>query len=135
MAPTQDPLSRKELRKFGLTTGGIIAVLFGVVFPWLLGRGVPIWPWILGGLLVAMGLVAPGTLRPAHRGWMLFGHVMSRITTPIILGVLFYGAVLPTGLVRRLLGRDSMARARDDSTESYRVASRKVPKQHLKRPF
>ena len=28
-------LDREGLRQFGLTTGGIVAVLFGVVLPWL----------------------------------------------------------------------------------------------------
>ena len=128
-------VSPKELRKFGLTTGAIVAVLFGLIFPWLLARGTPIWPWALGGVLIAWGLVAPATLRPVYRGWMAFGRVMSKITTPIILGILFYGAVLPTGFVRRLFGLDSMARAFDDSKPSYRVESRKAAKQNLKRPF
>lgn len=135
MAPIPDNLSPQELRKFGLTTGGIVAVLFGVVFPWLLERSSPRWPWILGGVLIAWGLVAPASLKPVHRGWMAFGHFMSRITTPIILGIVFYGAVLPTGVVRRLLGFDSMARALEKQSPTYRVESRKAPKQHLKRPF
>jgi hypothetical protein len=135
MAPTTSSLSRKELRNFGLTTGAIVAVLFGLLFPWLLSRDMPIWPWVLGGVLIAWGLAAPASLQLVYRGWMLFGLVMSRITTPIILGVVFYGAVLPTGLVRRLFGLDSMARRFEASQPSYRVASRKPAKQHLKRPF
>jgi hypothetical protein len=130
----KDP-TPKELRSFGLTTGGIVALLFGLFFPWLLERQTPWWPWILAAILVLWALVAPGTLRHVHRGWMAFGHIMSRITTPIILGILFYGAVLPTGAIRRLLGYDSMARRFDGSTRSYRVLSRQISKQDLKRPF
>jgi hypothetical protein len=135
MAMTTHNVSTKELRKFGLTTGAIVLVLFGVLFPWLLGRGTPTWPWVLGGVLIAWGIVAPATLRLVYRGWMAFGHIMSKITTPIILSVVFYGAVLPTGFVRRLLGLDSMARAFDDAKPSYRIESRKTDKQNLKRPF
>jgi hypothetical protein len=127
--------TRKDLRSFGLTTGAIVAVLFGMLFPWLLERRTPWWPWILAAILVLWALAAPATLRLVYRGWMAFGLVMSRITTPIILGVLFFGAVLPTGALRRLLGYDSMARKFDKRLDSYRVASRQISKQSLKRPF
>ena len=44
-------LDRKGLRDFGLSTGGIVAALFGIFFPWLLERPWPLWPWIVLGLL------------------------------------------------------------------------------------
>ena len=135
MESIQEDLTVKDLRNFGLTTGAILAGLFGAFFPLLLGRGIPIWPWALGGLLIFWGLIAPATLKPIRRGWLGFGNIMSKFTTPIILGLVFYIAVLPTGLIRRLLGRDSMARKLDDSAQTYRVESRKTSTQHLKRPF
>lgn len=42
-------LDRKGLRQFGLVTGGIVAGLFGLLFPWLLERALPLWP-SLGGV-------------------------------------------------------------------------------------
>lgn len=135
MTQTQKNLSRKELRNFGLTTGGIVAALFGILFPWLLERPTPLWPWILGGILVLWGLAAPASLQPVYKGWMRFGLIMSRITTPIILAILFYLTVLPTGLIRRLMGYDSMSRAFDKNASSYRITSHRAPKQNLRRPF
>lgn len=135
MSEIPENLSAKELRSFGLTTGGIIFGLFGIFFPWLLGRPTPWWPWILGAILVVWALAAPATLKPVHYGWMRFGLIMSRITTPIILAVVFYVAVLPTGVIRRALGYDSMSRIFDETLSSYRVKSRDIPKQSLRRPF
>ena len=128
-------LSPRELRKFGITTGLIIAVLFGIGFPWILDRPSPWWPWILSGILIVWGLAAPASLGPVYRGWMRFGLIMSKITTPILLGILFYIVVLPTGLIRRMMGLDSMARRFDETKDTYRIASRKDSGQHLKRPF
>ena len=128
-------VGRKELRSFGVTTGVIVAVLFGLFFPWLLERGIPLWPWILCGVLVIWGLAAPITLRPVYRGWMRFGLFMSRITTPIILGIVFFLVVTPMAFLRSMLGKDSMARKLDDSTDSYRVPSQKPSKENLTRPF
>ena len=52
-------LDRKGLRNFGLTTGIIIALLFGLFFPWLLDRTRPLWPWVLCGTLAVWALLAP----------------------------------------------------------------------------
>jgi len=128
-------LDRKGLRSFGITTGVIVAVLFGLFFPWLLSRSLPVWPWILCGTLSVWGLVAPISLRPVYRIWMRFGLLMSRITTPIILGFVFYVVITPIALIRGVLGKDSMARDIDHEAASYRVASRKTPIKNLERPF
>jgi hypothetical protein len=128
-------LDRKGLRQFALTIGGVVAVLFGVVLPWLFARGFPLWPWIFGAVFAAWGLAAPMTLQPVYRGWMKFGLLLSKVTTPIILGAVFFIAVLPTGLIRRTFGRDPMARKFDSSAQSYRVPSTAYPKENLEKPY
>jgi hypothetical protein len=127
-------LDRKGLREFGLTTGAIIAVLFGLFFPWLIEQPIPRWPWIIAGVLAAWGLLAPLTLQPVYRGWMKFGILLSRITTPIIMGIVFFLVVTPMGIVRRLSNSDSLAR-HFDKTASYRVPSPKPPAKNLEKPF
>lgn len=128
-------LDRKGLREFGLTTGGIVAVLFGLFFPWLLERPTPPWPWILCAVLVALGLAVPTALGPVYRVWMRFGHLMSKVTTPIIMGAVFYIAVTPLGLVMRLAGKDGMLRKFDKAANTYRVPSKAAPANRLEKPF
>lgn len=130
-----DPIDRKGLREFGLITGGILAVLFGVALPWLFDHGWPLWPWLLGGLLAGWALVWPAGLRPVYRGWMKFGAVLGWINSRIILGLMFYLLVLPAGLIMRLFGKDPMRRRFDRSAETYRVASKEPPPHHMRRPF
>lgn len=125
---------RKGLREFGLVTGGIVAVLFGLFFPWLLGRPTPAWPWVIAGVLGAWGLVAPQSLGAVYRGWMKFGLLMSKVTTPVIMGIVFFLVITPIGFVRRLSGKDSLVR-RFDNSASYRVPSAKPPAKNLERPF
>ncbi len=128
-------LDRKGLREFGLVTGGIVAVLFGLFFPWLLESQFPAWPWVIAGVLSVWGLVEPMSLQPIYRLWMKFGLLLSRITTPIILGIVFYLLIFPMGFVMRTFSRDPMTRQFDDAAKTYRVISHKVPKENMERPF
>lgn len=128
-------LDRKGLRNFGITTGIIVAVLFGLFFPWILESRIPTWPWVVCAILAAWGLIAPESLRPVYNGWMKFGLLLSRITTPLILGIVFFLVIMPLGVVMRLFGRDPMARKFDDSAKTYRVPSEKAGKDQMERPF
>ena len=97
-------LTPREGRKFGLTVGIAFGVLAGVS-RW---RGHDIAPAVLGGLgglLLLGGLLAPGKLGPIHRGWMGFAHALSKITTPIFMGLVYFVVLTPTGLVMRLFGK------------------------------
>jgi len=128
-------LDNAGLRKFAITTGGVITLLFGLAFPWLFDRGFPIWPWIVFAVLTVWGITAPATLRPVYTGWMRFALILSKITTPIILGIVFVIVFLPVSLIFRILGKDPMHRKTDDSIDSYKVQSTKPKEGNLERPF
>lgn len=129
------PQTPQQLRKFGISTGAIIAILFGLFFPWVFERALPWWPWAVFGVLSAWAIVAPATLDPVYRGWMKLGVLISRVTTPIILGVVFFLVIMPLGLIRRMFGRDNLARRFDDSAASYRVESDVTDCERLEHPY
>lgn len=128
-------LDAAGLRHFAFVTGGIVAVLFGLGFPWLLGMGIPVWPWVLAGVLVVWGVVAPGRLGPVYRGWMRFGVFMHQIVSPLVLAFVFFVVITPFGIVMRLCGKDPMSRKLDRAAPSYRVPSRKPSSTSMERPF
>src|SRR5439155_9943731 len=81
------PLSAVELRRFGLTVGGLF-LAFGVVSR-LRGHDVaPFVLWSLGVLLVAPALMAPRALAPIQRAWMPAGALLGEVTSRTILTVL-----------------------------------------------
>lgn len=127
-------LDKSGLRRFGITTGGIIAVLFGLLFPWLFDHSWPLWPWIVFLVLAAWGLLAPLTLKPVYRGWMRVGMFLGRITTPAILTIIFAFVIVPAALIMRLAGKDPMRRE-FDSSESYRVQSATPLHKNLENPY
>jgi hypothetical protein len=61
--------------------------------------------------------------------------MLSKITTPIIMGIVFYVMFAPLGLLMRLFGKDAMARKLDKSAETYRVPSDRPPAKNLEKPF
>lgn len=128
------PLTPQQLRSFGLTTATIVAVLFGLLLPWLLSHAWPVWPWLLAGTLAGLGLTYPRALTPVYRVWMKFGHVMGFINTRILLGLVFYFMITPLGAFMRLFGWDPMQR-RLGQGASYRVPSRDRHQRHFERPF
>ena len=128
-------LDRKGLREFGLTTGAVVVAIFGLFFPWLLELDWPVWPWVIAAPLWLLALVYPLWLRHIYRAWMRFGLLASRIMTPLVLGIVFFGMILPIALVWRLTGNDPMRRTLDPNQKSYRVQSIKSPKEKLEKPF
>ena len=128
-------LDSKGLREFGLVFGSIISLLFGLILPWLFDLSYPLWPWILAATLVLWALVAPATMRGLYRIWMRFGLLLNKITTPIIMGLVFFIAITPTAFIMKVIRRDPMNRKLDENIISYRVSSRNHDKSHIEKPF
>lgn len=107
-------------RAFGLTVGPILAVVS--LRPLLEGHA-PWWPLTaVGGLLALLALAAPTLLSPLNRAWMALGKVLGRLIGPVVLGIIFYLVVTPTGWFLRLTGKDAMRRRLDRAAGSYWIA-------------
>ena len=127
-------LDKRGLRSFGLTTGSIVAVLFGIVFPYLFGASWPTWPWIVLAVLGIWALVAPKSLNHVYLAWMHLGQLIGKVTTPVVLTLVFFITIFPGALLMRLFRNDPMRREYDDS-ESYRVDSKQPSVKNLERPY
>jgi hypothetical protein len=97
------PYTAAAGRKFGFTVGAAFIVLAGIG-RW---RGHPTTFAVLGGLgllLVAGGLVVPTALGPVERAWMGMARVISRVTTPLFMGIVYFILITPIALLRRAFG-------------------------------
>lgn len=124
--------SRAELRKFGLTVGIAFAVLAGIT-AWRGHGTVSAVLGSIGALLIAGGIVAPGALGPVERGWMSLAHAISKVTTPIFLGIVYFLVLTPVGLVRRSVGRHPLRHPAAD--DGFWKDRRDAPRSDLKRQF
>ena len=96
-------LSRSEGRRFGIVVGTAF-VLIAAISLW---RGHQIPPLVLGGLGAALwlgGLLVPSHMGPVHNAWMAFAQALSKVTTPIFMGIVYLIVLTPVGLVMRLFG-------------------------------
>jgi hypothetical protein len=108
-------LTPAEGRKFGLLVGGAFVVL-GLVF-WWRTRTIPAWIALgLGTTLLVAGLLIPGRLGPVYRWWMRLAQVISKVTTPIFMGLVFFLILTPAGLLARLFGHRPLSRDRASGT-------------------
>jgi saxitoxin biosynthesis operon SxtJ-like protein len=107
-------LTPREGRRFGLTVGGAFLVLAGVSW-W---RGHLVASAVLGsigGALMVAGLVLPTHLGPVERGWMALAHAISRVTTPIVMAVMYFVVLTPAGLLRRTFAQNPLTHAETTS--------------------
>lgn len=101
------PYTAAAGRKFGLTVGLAFLVLSAIA-RW---RGHPTTLIVLGSLgavLVVAGLIVPTLLGPVERAWMGMAKVISKITTPIFLGVVYFVVLTPIALLRRGFGGSAL---------------------------
>ena len=100
-------LTAAQGRRFGLTVGGAFLV-FAAIAWW---RGSATALNVFGGLgavLSVAGLVIPTHLGPVERAWMKLAHLISKVTTPIVMGGMYLLVLTPVGLLRRTLGGNPM---------------------------
>ena len=120
---THEVFSREEKivagsdRSFGLAMATALAIVT-LLNAWHVGR---LWPWTggLAGLFLTAAWLRPAILNPLNRIWLKFGLLLHRIVNPVVMALLFFGTVLPTGLIARAMGKDLLRLKRQPDAESY----------------
>ncbi|HEX3593787.1 MAG TPA: SxtJ family membrane protein [Polyangiaceae bacterium] len=109
--------SRAELLKFGV----VLLVGASLSAGWMWERGhsrAAAWLVSFGGIMLVIA-VLPVIGRWAYIGWMTLGVALGRVTSPVVLLVVYALLVVPVSLAFRLMGRDILRRRRDEHASSY----------------
>ena len=116
---------------------------FGVVFflvfliislyPLLNSENLRLWSLIVSLVFLILGVLNSNLLSPLNKIWFKFGVLLGRIVSPIILGIIFFLVVTPTGLVMRLLGKDVL-NLKFSNYKSYWI-EKTGPKSKMKNQF
>lgn len=106
-----------ENRTFGLIFS-VIFLLF-TLLPLIKGNSINQWTAAISVIFAALALLLPKLLTPLNKLFQMFGQVMHKITNPLIMGLVFFLTVMPTGLILKILGKDPMRRNLDPDATTY----------------
>ena len=124
-------LSPTEGRRFAFTLAAAFAAL--AAHRWWRERRTA--AAVLGAVAAAFalaGVLLPGRLGSVYRAWMGFAHAISRVTTPIFMGVVYFLVITSIGAVRRTIGGNPL---RTHQAGSGWVDRQKAPRGDLTRQF
>jgi hypothetical protein len=131
---TNTEVPQQHLRSFGLLMGGVFTLIG--LWPLVIRQeGIRLWAIVLASLFALGALLQPGWLRPLYTGWMKVGHILGFVNTRIILSLGFFLVFTPIGLIRRMLGKDSLNRRFESQRSTYRDQRQARLGEHMKKQY
>ena len=104
-------------RNFGIVFF-IVFLIIGL-WPLLADNEIRYWFIFVSLIFLFLGLINSKLLNPLNRIWFNFGIILGKIISPIIMGIIFYLVVTPTGLIMRFLRKDILRLKFDKKSRSY----------------
>ena len=95
-----------------LPTNRNFGIVFSIVFllialwPLLKQNDVRIWSLIISIIFLILGLLNSNILLPLNKLWFKFGILLGSIVAPIVMGIVYFLVVTPTGLIMRMFRKD-----------------------------
>ena len=118
-------------RSFGVVF--FVVFLLIALYPIINNGEIRIWSLIISIIFLILGLLNSKLLNPLNILWFKFGIVLGKIISPLIMGIIFFLVVTPTGLIMRLLKKDIL-NLRYNRNSSYWI-EKKGPKSKMKNQF
>jgi len=109
--------SKKDLRKFGLTVGGVLLLIAAFLF--YFEKSSAVYFALIGGLLFVSGLIIPKILKPFNKIWMGLAIILGFFMSRIIITVLFYIVITPISIIARLVSKKFIILKYDKSAKTY----------------
>ena len=115
--------------------GIVFFVVFLIIatYPLIDGDKLRLWSLIISIIFLLLGLANSKILNPFNKLWFKFGIFLSRIISPLVMGVIFFLVVTPIGLVMRLINKDIL-NLKFNNNSSYWI-KKTEPKSKMKNQF
>ena len=126
-----DDIKISSNRSFGIVF--FIVFLLIALYPLLKGNDLRIWSLVISFIFLVLGLINSKILTPLNRLWFKFGLLLGRFISPLIMGIIFFIVVTPTGIIMRLFKKD-LLNLKYNKKESYWI-NKSGPKSKMKNQF
>ena len=103
-------------RNFGIVFFFVFLIISA--YPLLNDDEIRYWSLFISLIFLLLGLINSRLLTPLNKAWVRFGIMMGRIINPIIMSLIFFLVVTPTGYLIRLIGKDVLHLKKNDD-KSY----------------
>lgn len=129
---------KKEQNK--LPSNRSFGILFFLVFliigiyPLLKDGDLRIWSLIISTIFLILGLLNSSILYPLNKIWMKFGYLLGAIIAPIVMALIFFGVVTPTGIFMKIIGKDLLNLKKKKNKKTYWIKKEKL-KSSMKNQF
>ena len=99
-----DDIKISSNRNFGIVF--FIVFLIIALYPLIFNENIRLWSLIISLVFLILGLINSKILTPLNKIWFKFGIYLGKLISPIIMGIIFFFVVTPTGYVMRFLRKD-----------------------------
>ena len=98
--------------------GIVFCIVFFIIATWpiLSENNIRIWSLILSFIFLILGLLNSKLLEPLNKIWFKFGLILGKLVAPIVMGIIFFFVVTPTGLIMKILRKDLLNLKKNNST-------------------
>ena len=120
-------------KSFGLTFGTVFLIVFFYVFIEYNNSNLYLSILFISIIFYLLGFLNSKILYPLNFIWFKFGIFLGKIVSPIILGIIYFLVVTPTGIVMKIFKKDLLALKFTDKN-SYWIKS-KGTKSKMKNQF
>ena len=126
-----DEIMISSNRSFGVVFF-LVFLLIGL-YPLINDGEVRIWSLITSIIFLILGLLNSKFLNPLNKLWTKFGIILGKIISPLVMGIIFFLVVTPTGLLMRLFRKDILS-LKYNQNSTYWI-EKKGPKSKMKNQF
>lgn len=119
----QEKIQGSSDRSFGVVMAAFFAIV-GLLplLSWAHPYPPRWWSVAIAAAFAALAWLRPATLAPLNRLWLRLGLLLSKIVSPVILGLLFFVTITPIALLMRAVGKDPLRLRKNASASSYWIS-------------
>jgi hypothetical protein len=126
--------TREKLRSFIFSLFAV-AFIFALIFLIFGRQTMAIIIGCISAYSLLSALIYPPIGYLIYYPWILLGWLLAHTISPLIIGLIYYIVVTPTGLIMRLTGRDRLILKKRPPDQTYWHNSNKFEKDDFERMF